>query len=149
MVLIKLAKVSGELVGHDYVMTFGKLHTDCNILQHLCKLMASKTNAEFITLSCLCPSDQLREWYGPAAALLDDIFLEVLTVQSPSLSSVVVVPTSCIAAHLFQRLLAGPIKAGLHAFPNLSVRSVFCRFLNCSLDTSVSTAISDGTSLCL
>ena len=77
MVLIKLAKVSGELIGHDYVMTFGKLHTDGNILQHLCKLIASKTDAEFVALSCLCPSDQLREWYGPAAALLDNIFLEV------------------------------------------------------------------------
>ena len=108
--------VSGELVGYDDMMIFGKLHTDSSILQHLCKLMAGKTDLEFVALSCLFPSDQLREWYGLAVAHLDDIFLEVPTVQFPSLSSSVVVPIIFIAG---QELLAGPIKAGLHTFPNL------------------------------
>ena len=81
MVLIKLEKVSGELTGHDNVMISGKLHTDGSILQHPCELMASKTDVGSIVLSCLIPSDQLREWYGPVVALLNDIFLEVPSVR--------------------------------------------------------------------
>jgi len=78
-------KTGKGLVGHDDTVAFGKLHTDSSILQQLCKLMATKTDIIFVALSCLFPSDQLREWYGSAVALLDDIFLEVLTVQFPSL----------------------------------------------------------------
>ena len=118
MVLIILAMVSGELIGHDDMMIFGKLHTDSSILQHLCKLMAGKTDLEFVALSCLFPSKQLREWYGLAVAHLDDIFLEVPTVQFPSLSSSVVVPIIFIAG---QELLAGMSHQGWSSYLSKSL----------------------------